>query len=99
MYVYWTKEGLLTQLWSCNQISKISWSFLESGTVPKMQAALPRCMMIPIDWKRYEVHLLSPVISPILDPSSLKKSKAIGALEPIVSQATGMTMWLLESAL
>ena len=32
----------------------------------------------------------------MLDPSSLKKSKAIGAHEPIVSQATGMTMWLRE---
>ena len=32
----------------------------------------------------------------MLDPSSLKKSKTIGAHEPIVSQATGMTMWLRE---
>ena len=47
---------------------------------------------MPIDWKRKLVDLLSPMSPVSLDPISLINLMAIGAQDPMVSAAIGITM-------
>ena len=60
--------------------------------MPKTLAALPLCIAMPIDWKRKLVDLLSPMSHASLDPISLINLMAIGAQDPMVSAAIGITM-------
>ena len=61
--------------------------------MPAMLAALPRCVAIPIDWNRKLVERFSPVASAILPPMSFMNFIAMGAQDPNVSIATGMTIY------
>ena len=61
--------------------------------LPIMLAALPLWFATPSAWNRKLVDLLSPVWSAILLPMSLMKLRAIGAQDPMVSVATGITRY------
>ena len=63
------------------------------GTVPAILAELALWLAIPRAWNRKVVALLSPVCSEILFPMSLMKLRAMGAQDPMVSVATGMTRY------
>ena len=65
-------------------------------TVQTMLAALPlwvaTCYAEGLEWNRKDVERFSPVQSAILEPISCMNLRPIGAHEPRVSTATGITV-------
>ena len=70
------------------------------------QAALPRCMAIPIDWKRKDLERRSPLMLLILFPRSSRNLTACGPNGPKVSAPIGMKwksvrcryLWIFRSS-